>query len=99
MKLVISYQPAKFQIPQLSESNFTEISIRHPKKPYDVTSQYLVFEIAHFVELYRRYQSAKFNLPRLSGSNFKRAGGKHTPPPPRLYALKKPSPCRVNVNL
>ena len=31
VKLVISYQPAKFQIPQLSESNFTEVGIRHPK--------------------------------------------------------------------
>ena len=41
VKLIISYQPAKFQIPQLSESNFTEAGIRHPKKPlgrhYDVT--------------------------------------------------------------
>ena len=33
VKLVTSYQPAKFQIPQLSESNFTEVFIRHPKKP------------------------------------------------------------------
>ena len=32
-KLIIMYQPAKFQIPQLSESNFTEVGIRHPKKP------------------------------------------------------------------
>ena len=32
VKLIISYEPAKFQIPQLSESNFTEIGIRNPKK-------------------------------------------------------------------
>ena len=32
VKLIISYQPAKFQIPQLSESNFTEVGIRHPRK-------------------------------------------------------------------
>ena len=31
-KLIISCQPAKFQIPQLSESNFTEVGMRHPKK-------------------------------------------------------------------
>ena len=36
VKLIISYQPAKFQIPQLSESNFTEVGIRHPKDHYDV---------------------------------------------------------------
>ena len=27
------YQPAKFQIPELFESNFTEVFIRHPKIP------------------------------------------------------------------
>ena len=32
VKLVFSYQPAKFQIPQLSESNFIETFIGHPKK-------------------------------------------------------------------
>ena len=32
VKLIISYQPAKFEIPQLSESNLTEIGIRHPPK-------------------------------------------------------------------
>ena len=72
VKLVISYQPAMFQIPQLSESNFTEVGIRHHKNPYDVhdvTSQYLVFKIAYFVELDRSYQPAKFHWPRLSGSN------------------------------
>ena len=37
MKLYISYQPAKFQISQLSESNFTEVFIRHPKRYYDVS--------------------------------------------------------------
>ena len=36
MKLIINYQPAKFQIPQLSEANCTEVGIRHPKKHYDV---------------------------------------------------------------
>ena len=79
MKLIISYQAAKFHIPPLSESNFTEVAIRHPKKPlrrhYDVTSQYLVSKI--FVELNESYQPAKFHWPRLSGSNFTRAGGKH----------------------
>ena len=96
MKLLISYQAAKFQIPQLSESNFKEVSIRHPKNHCDVTSQYLVFKIAHFVELNRSYQLAKFHWPRLCRSNFTRAGGKHSPPPPDLHALKKPSPYRVN---
>ena len=33
VKQIISYQPAKFQTPQLSESNFTKVGIRHPKKP------------------------------------------------------------------
>ena len=32
-ELIISYQSAKFQISQLSESNFTEVFIRHPQKP------------------------------------------------------------------
>ena len=31
VKLIISYQLAKFQIPQLSESNFTEVSITGSK--------------------------------------------------------------------
>ena len=30
---------------------------------YDVTSQYLAFKIAHFVELNRGYQPAKFRWP------------------------------------
>ena len=65
MKMFIGYQAAKFQIRYLSESNFTEVSIRHPKKPlrhhYNITSQYLVFKIKHFVELDRSYQPAKFH--------------------------------------
>ena len=28
VKLIINYQPVKFRIPQLSESNFTEVGIR-----------------------------------------------------------------------
>ena len=32
VKLFISFQPTKFQIPQLSESNFTEVFIRHQKQ-------------------------------------------------------------------
>ena len=32
VKLVISYQAGKFQIPQLSESNFAIVFIGHPKK-------------------------------------------------------------------
>ena len=36
VKLVMSYQPVKFQISQLSESKFTGISVRHPKNHYDV---------------------------------------------------------------
>ena len=95
MKLIISYQPANFQIPQLSESNFTEIGIRHPQNNYDVTSQYLVFKIAQFVELNRSYQHAKFHWPRLSGSNFTWAGGKH--PSPDLTRSQMPSPYRVNL--
>ena len=95
---LISYQSAKFQVFQLSESNFTEVSIRHLKTPlwrhYDVTSQYLVLKIAHFVEISRRYHLAKFHWPTLSGSNFMRAGGKHSPLPPfrltDLHALRNP---------
>ena len=71
VKIVTGYQPAKFQILQLSESNFTEVGIRHHKKPlwrhYDVTSQYLVFEIVHFVDLTRRYHPGTFDWTRLSG--------------------------------
>ena len=59
---------------------------------YDVTSQYLVFKIAHSVGPNRRHQPAKFHLPRLSASNFTRAGGKH---PLRLTCSQKPSPYRV----
>ena len=81
MKLLLSYQAADFQAPQLFKSNFTEVSIRHPKNDYDVImtspSQYLVFKIAHFVELNRNYHPVKFQWPRLSGSNFTKAGGKH----------------------
>ena len=38
VKLIISYQPTRFQISQLSESNFTctEVGIRHPKNHHDV---------------------------------------------------------------
>ena len=90
MKLVISYQPAKFQIPQLSELIFTEVFIRPLKNHYDFTSQYLVFKITHFVELNNRYQPAKFYWLRLSGSNFKRAGGNSPPPPPpQTYTLSQ----------
>ena len=67
MKPVISCRLAKFQILQLSESNFKELFIRHRKNNYDVTSQYLAFKIAHFIELNRGYQPAKFHWPRLSG--------------------------------
>ena len=73
MKLVINYEPTKFQMPQLSESNFIEVFVR----------------FAHLVELNKRYQSAKFHWPRLSGSNFMRARGKHPPPPPRLTRSQK----------
>ena len=101
VKLVISYQPAKFQIPQLSESNFTEVFIGHPKKPfwrhYDVTSQYLAFKIAKFMELNKRYQPSKCHWPRLSRSNFTRAGGKH-PPPPKTYMLSK-SPVLIGLRM
>ena len=41
----INYQPAKFQMSQSSESNFTEVFIGHPKNRYDVimTSLYNVW--------------------------------------------------------
>ena len=65
MKLVTGYQPAKFQISQLSESNYTEVGIGHLKTPlwshYDVTSLYLVFKIPHFVVHNTSYQPAKFH--------------------------------------
>ena len=68
-----------------------------------MTSQYLVFKIAHFVEINRRYQPAKFHWPRLSGSKFTRAGRKHPPPPPtgQIYTLsKRPlNPYRVKAVL
>ena len=71
---------------------------RTPKKTlwrhYDVTSQYLAFKIAHFVELNKRYQPAEFYWPRLSGSNFMRAGGKH--PLPQTYTLSK-SPVLIGL--
>ena len=53
VKLIISYQRAKFQIPELSESNFTEVGIRTPETI--IMSQYLVSKAAHFVELNRSY--------------------------------------------
>ena len=62
-----------------------KILLRH----YDITSQYLAFKIAHFVELNRKYQPAK-----LSGSTFTRAGGKHPPP---TYTLSK-SPVLTVLN-
>ena len=36
VKMIISYQPDNFQIPELSEQNFTEVGIRHPKNHFDV---------------------------------------------------------------
>ena len=61
--MIISYQPAKFQIPQLSELNFTEVGIRHFQKHYDVimTSlhNYLVFKIVHFIEVNKSCLVAK----------------------------------------
>ena len=88
MKLIFSYQPAKFPIPQSFESNFTKVGIRYPQTidTYDITLQYLVFKIAHFVEINGYYKPAKFHSPGLSGSNFKRSGGKH---PPRLTCSQK----------
>ena len=91
MKLIISYQPAEFQIPQLSESNFTEVGIRHPKKQllrhYDITSQYLVFKSAHFVELHRSYQPA--NFIGLGFLDQILRGWWKTPLPPQIYTLSK----------
>ena len=55
MKLLISYQSAKFQVHQLSESNFQSFL-------YDVTSQNLIFKIAHFVGLNKNYQIDKFSF-------------------------------------
>ena len=60
-----------------------------PKNYHDVTSKYLVFKIAHFVEINRSYQPANLHWPRLTGSNFTRGGGKHLPPPPRLKRSQK----------
>ena len=62
MKLVISYQPAKFQIPQLSELIFTEVFIRHLKNHDDVNSQCLALKIAHFVEPGEN-KAMRVNLP------------------------------------
>ena len=80
---------SKFQISELSESNFTEVGIRHPKIPirrhYDISSQYLVFKITHFVEYNTSYQSAKYHWSGLFGSNFTREVGKH--PLPRIKIL------------
>ena len=89
MNLDISYQPAKFKIPQLSESNFTEVFKRHLKNHYDVIMT-LLCNICllklHIVELNRRHQPAKFHWPGLSGSHFTRDGGKH---PLRLTRSQK----------
>ena len=35
MKWIIGYQPAKPEMSQLSESNFTEVGIRYPEHNYD----------------------------------------------------------------
>ena len=98
MNLPINYQSTKFQVLQLSESNFTEVSIRHPKHDYDVIMTSFHnnwFQNCTFVEHSRSYQPAKFHWPRMSGSNFMRAGGKC---PPQTYMLsKKPGPCRVKT--
>ena len=45
-------QPAKFQVPQLSESILQRlVSQKQLLRYHDVSSQYLVFKIARFVEL------------------------------------------------
>ena len=62
---------------------------------HDVTSQLLVFKIAHFVELNKSCLVAKVHWPSFSGSNFMRAGGKHFSSD--LHALKKPSPYWVKL--
>ena len=71
---MISYRPAKFPIPQLSESNFTEAGIRHPKHTITTSlQQYLVFILENLIKV--NYQPAKFHWPRLSRSNFTRGRG------------------------
>ena len=56
MNLDIGYQPAKFQIPELSESNFTGVFKRHPQKTImtslslHVTSRYLALLLIIFYE-------------------------------------------------
>ena len=92
LKLIISYQTAKFQIPESFESNFIKVSIRKkPKKTisghYDVTSQYLIFKIAHFVELNRNYQPAKFYWSRCRDQLLR--GVVENSPPSDLHSLKK----------
>ena len=93
VKLFICYQAAKFQVPQLSESNFTEVSVRNPPKPllrhHDVTSKYLVFKITHFVELIGAISLPNFiDLGCLD--QILRGLVENTPPSPSdLHALPK----------
>ena len=67
-----AHRLSKFQIPQLSESNFTKVGIRHPKKIGTSFDKILIFKIAHFIERNRSYQPARFHWPMFSGSNFTR---------------------------
>ena len=89
---------AKFEIFQLSGSNFTEVDIRRQKHHYDaiMTSFHNIW-FSELDILYISYQHNKFHWPRLSasGSIFTRGGvGKH---PSDLHALKKPSPYKVKA--
>ena len=51
------------------------------------TSQYLVFKIAHFVELNRSYQPAKFQWPRLSELSEILRGGRGNFPDQKAQSL------------
>ena len=98
MKLIISYQPAKFQIPQLSELNFTEVGIRHLQKHYEVIMMslhnYLVFEIAHFVELNKSCLLPKFIGIAFSDQILR---GLVVNTPPQTYTLSK-SPVLIGLS-
>ena len=100
LKLVIRHQPAKFQMPQLSESNCTEVFIGHPKnllwRHYDVSSEYLAFKIAYLVELNKKYKPLK-DFIGVGCLDKILQGLVESTPCPDLHALKKPSPYKVNI--
>ena len=92
MKLIISYQTAKFQIPQLFELNFTEVSVRHLKNHYDVIMTPL--SNIWFSKLHILWNMiGAISLPNFIDlaclDQILRGLVENTPPPPQTYTLSK----------